>query len=150
VIVQEIGAAQDTPDDKVYDLFTEAAYPGQPIGRTILGTPATVEATRPAMLDEYLGRHYRGPSMVLAAAGAVDHGKLVEMATEKLGGFSANPGPKPTNATYRGGDAREEREHLQETQIMIGFEGRPYTADSYYTAQLLAAIIGGGMSSRLF
>jgi len=150
VIVQEIGAAQDTPDDKVYDLFTEAAYPNQPIGRTILGTPQTVEATAPSMLDDYLGRHYRGPGMVLAAAGAVDHEKLVALATERLGDLPAIPGPKPSAATYRGGDAREARDHLQETQIMVGFEGRPYTADSYYTAQMLAAIIGGGMSSRLF
>ncbi|HVY20337.1 MAG TPA: pitrilysin family protein [Bauldia sp.] len=150
VIVQEIGAAQDTPDDKVYDLFTEAAFPNQPIGRSILGTPATVEATQPEMLDEYLGRHYRGPGMVLAAAGAVDHDRLVKLATDRLGDLSALPGPKPTKATYRGGDNREARDHLQETQVMVGFEGRSYAAESYYTAQLLAAVIGGGMSSRLF
>ncbi len=150
MIVQEIGAAQDTPDDKVYDLFTEAAFPGQPIGRSILGTPETVEATRPEMLDEYLGRHYRGPGMVLAAAGAVDHDLLVKLATDKLGELSPLAGPKPPKATYRGGDLRETRDHLQETQVMVGFEGRPYTSDTYYTAQLLAAVIGGGMSSRLF
>lgn len=150
VIVQEIGAAQDAPDDKVYDLFTEAAFPNQPIGRSILGTPQTVEATAPSMLDEYLGRHYRGPAMVLAAAGAVDHEGLVALATERLSNFPSVPGPKPAPATYRGGDNREQRDHLQETHVMVGFEGRPYTADSYYTAQMLAAIIGGGMSSRLF
>jgi predicted Zn-dependent peptidase len=150
VIVQEIGAAQDTPDDKVYDLFTEAAFPNQPIGRSILGTPQTVEATAPAMLDDYLTRHYRGPGMVLAAAGAVDHDRLVAQVGERLGDLSALPGPRPTKATYRGGDSREVRDHLQETQVMVGFEGRPYNAESYYTAQLLAAVIGGGMSSRLF
>jgi predicted Zn-dependent peptidase len=150
VIVQEIGAAQDTPDDKVYDLFTEAAFPGQPIGRSILGTPETVEATAPAMLDDYLTRHYRGPGMVLSAAGAVDHDRLVQLVGDRLGDLNALPGPKPSKATYRGGDKREVRDHLQETQVMVGFEGRPYSADSYYTAQLLAAVIGGGMSSRLF
>ena len=149
VIVQEIGAALDTPDDRVYDLFTEAAFPGQPIGRTILGTPQTVEATAPSMLDDYLGRHYRGPAMVLAAAGALDHDKLVALAGERLEELSAKPGPKPVAATYRGGERREPRD-LQETQIMVGFEGRPYSSDSFYTAQMLAAIIGGGMSSRLF
>lgn len=150
VIVQEIGAAQDTPDDKVYDLFTEAAFPNQPIGRSILGTPATVEATQPAMLNEYLARHYRGPGMVLAAAGAVDHDLLVKLAADKLGDLSPLAGPKPPKATYRGGDRRETRDHLQETQVMVGFEGRSYSSDTYYTAQLLAAVIGGGMSSRLF
>jgi len=150
VIVQEIGAATDTPDDHVYDLFTEAAFPDQPIGRTILGTPETVEATKPAMLNEYLARHYRGPDLVLSAAGAIDHDALVAIATDKLGAFSSTPGPKPVPARYRGGDVRQARDHLQETQVMVGFEGRSYAAENYYTAQMLASIMGGGMSSRLF
>jgi predicted Zn-dependent peptidase len=63
--------------------------------------------------------------------------------------MTADPDARPAPATYRGGDRREPRD-LQETQIMVGFEGRPYTSDTYYTAQMLAAIMGGGMSSRLF
>jgi predicted Zn-dependent peptidase len=150
VIIQEIGAALDTPDDRVYDLFTEAAFPEQPLGRTILGTPATVEAVVPGMLHDYLARHYRGPSMVLAAAGAVDHDALTALAAERFGGLGTAPGPKPAPARYRGGERREARDHLQETQIMVGFEGRSYTDETYHAAQLLSAIIGGGMSSRLF
>lgn len=150
VIVQEIGAALDAPDDRVYDLFTEAAFPDQPLGRTILGTPATVEAVAPPMLHDYLARHYRGPSMVLAAAGAVDHDALVALASDRFAALGSTPGPTASRARYRGGERREPRPHLQETQIMLGFEGRPYTADTYHTAQLLAAIMGGGMSSRLF
>jgi len=102
------------------------------------------------MLDAYLARHYRGPSMVLAAAGAVDHDAVVKLAGERFGAIPTVSGPSPETATYRGGDKRESRDHLQETQVMVGFEGRPYSSDSFYTAQLLAAIIGGGMSSRLF
>ena len=150
VIVQEIGAALDSPDDRVYDLFTEAAFPDQPIGRTILGTPETVEAVASSMLGDYLGRHYRGPAMVLAAAGKIDHDRLLALAEDKFGDLPARPGPAPAAATYRGGERREPRDHLQETQIVLGFEGRPYSAETFHAAQLLAAIIGGGMSSRLF
>jgi predicted Zn-dependent peptidase len=149
VILQEIGAAYDTPDDRVYDLFTDAAYPGQPIGRNILGTAETVQSVASPMLDRYLGEHYHGPSMVLAAAGAVDHDQVVELAAERLGDLAADAGPKAAVATYRGGDKREPRD-LKETQVIVGFEGRPYSSDAFYTAQVLAAIIGGGMSSRLF
>jgi predicted Zn-dependent peptidase len=149
VVLQEIGAAYDTPDDRVYDLFTDAAYPGQALGRNILGTAQTVQSVVSPMLDRYLGEHYRGPSMVLAAAGALDHDQIVELAGERFGDLGSVAGAKPAGATYRGGDNREARE-LLETQIVIGFEGRPYTADSFYTAQILAAIVGGGMSSRLF
>jgi predicted Zn-dependent peptidase len=149
VVLQEIGAAYDTPDDRVYDLFTDAAYPGQALGRNILGTPQTVQSVVSPMLDRYLGEHYRGPSMVIAAAGALDHDQIVDLAGERFGDLGSVAGAKPAGATYRGGDSREARD-LLETQIVVGFEGRPYTADSFYTAQILAAIIGGGMSSRLF
>ena len=149
VIVQEIGAALDTPDDRVYDLFTEAAYPTQPIGRTILGTPETVRAAGSPMLDAYLGRHYRGPRMVLAAAGALDHDRLVELASERFAPLGREPGPNPAPAVYRGGDLRQSRD-LMETQIIVGFEGRPYTSEGFYAAQVLSAVLGGGMSSRLF
>jgi predicted Zn-dependent peptidase len=149
VILQEIGAALDTPDDRVYDLFTEAAYPTQPLGRTILGTPETVQAVGSPMLGEYLGRHYRGPAMVIAAAGAVDHDAIVALAGDRFGGLASQPGPTPVAAAYKGGELRESRD-LMETQVMIGFEGRPYTSESFYTAQVLSAVLGGGMSSRLF
>ncbi|MCB1500638.1 MAG: insulinase family protein [Bauldia sp.] len=149
VILQEIGAALDAPEDRVYDIFAEAAFPGQPIGRTILGTAETVKAAASPMLDSYLGRHYRGPAMVIAAAGAVDHDRLVGLAGDALAGLAADTGPAPVAATYRGGEVREERE-LMESQIMLGFQGIPYGADDFYTAQILSSIVGGGMSSRLF
>src|SRR5262245_58433219 len=119
VILQEIGAALDTPEDRVYDLFAEAAYPGQPIGRTILGTPETVKAAGSPMLGAYLERHYRGPSMVVSAAGAVSHKRLVDAVGEKFDGLLSDQGPTPALASYRGGEAREPRE-LMETQIMLG------------------------------
>jgi predicted Zn-dependent peptidase len=149
VILQEIGAALDTPDDRVYDLFAAGAYPDQPIGRSILGTPETVKATNSAMIDAYLNRHYRGPAMVIAAAGAVDHDRLVAMAADRFSELAGDVGPAPVAAHYQGGDTREVRD-LMETQIMLGFEGLPYRSEDFYTGQILASIIGGGMSSRLF
>ena len=149
VILQEIGSALDTPEDRIYDLFTEAAFPGQPIGRTILGTSETVSAAGTPMLDAYLDRHYKGPSMIVSAAGAVDHDKLVAMASERFGGLGSELGPSPVHAKYRGGEGYEARD-LMETQIMLGFEGVPYSSPDFHTAQILAATLGGGMSSRLF
>lgn len=149
VILQEIGAARDTPDDRLFDLFTEAAYPTQPIGRSILGTPETVLAAGSPMLGSYLGEHYRGPGMVVSAAGAVDHERIVELAGERFRRLTRDAGPKPVTASYAGGEKHESRD-LQETQVIVGFEGRPYTSESFHAAQVLSAILGGGMSSRLF
>jgi predicted Zn-dependent peptidase len=149
VITQEIGAALDTPEDRVYDLFVEGAFPGQPIGRTILGTEETVRSFDRDALLKYLGRHYHAPSMVISAAGAVDHDRLVGMFAEGLGKVDSAVPPSPLAANYRGGELREERD-LMEAQILLGFEGRPYAHGDYYTAQILSAVLGGGMSSRLF
>lgn len=149
VIVQEIGAADDTPDDKVFDLFQSAAWPEQSIGKPILGTVDTVRGFGAPALRTYLGAHYRAPQMVLSAAGAVDHATVVALAEEKLAGLPTSDGPDDPPARYFGGERREERD-LQETQIVLGFEGRRYGSADYYAAQLLASVLGGGMSSRLF
>lgn len=149
VILQEIGAAYDSPEDHVFDQLQQSAFPCQPIGRPILGTPETVSAFEPAHLRAYLGAHYIGPSMVLAAAGAVDHAHLVTLAEDRFGGLTSLTAPKPKTARYHGGTWREERD-LQEAQIALGFEGCTYTSPDHYAAQVLAATLGGGMSSRLF
>src|SRR5947207_6641477 len=78
VIVQEIGAAEDTPDDLIWDKLQEVAFAEQPIGRSILGTPATVRSFDRGRLAAYLARNYRGPDMVIAAAGAIEHRAVVE------------------------------------------------------------------------
>jgi predicted Zn-dependent peptidase len=87
--------------------------------------------------------------MVLSAAGNVDHDKLTALAAERFADLPSDPGPAPVKATYHGGVAEETRD-LMETQLMLGFEGRPYSSEDFHTAQILAAIVGGGMSSRLF
>ncbi|MDP3524989.1 MAG: pitrilysin family protein, partial [Hoeflea sp.] len=83
VILQEIGAANDTPDDVVYDKFTEAAFRDQTIGRPILGTPETVESFTPAQIRSYLARHYTGDRIVVVAAGAVEHDTFVKLVDDR-------------------------------------------------------------------
>ena len=149
VILQEIGAAHDTPDDQVFDLFQETAYPEQPIGRPILGTRETVPSFSEADLRSYLLDNYAGERIVLAAAGRVNHDDLVRLAQERLQAFPTKSETQSPKAVYQGGEARLERD-LQEVNILLGFEGCSYHSDDYFTAQILAATLGGGMSSRLF
>src|SRR5438874_4633096 len=73
VIVQEIGASEDTPDDLIWDRLQTTAFPNQPVGRSILGTRETVRSFDRRKIAGYLVRNYRGPDMVIVAAGAVDH-----------------------------------------------------------------------------
>ncbi len=152
VILQEIGAANDTPDDVVFDRFAEAAYRDQTIGRPILGTPTTVKSFTPDQLRGYLKCHYTGDRIVVVAAGAVDHERFVKMVEDAFGDMIAPTNdalPELTEAKYTGGEYREMRD-LMDAQVLIGFEGRAYQARDFYASQVLANILGGGMSSRLF
>lgn len=149
VIVQEIGASKDNPDDQVFDMFQETSFSGQPIGRTILGTTESVCGFGPAAIRDYMDRNYVGERMILSAAGNVDHDALAKLATEKFSALPKKAAAEPKPAVYVGGDSRQETDHEQ-AHIVLGMEGRAYNSDGFYAAQILASILGGGMSSRLF
>jgi len=149
VIVQEIGAVEDTPDDWVFDLFTERAWPDQAVGRPILGTRETVGAFDPSAIAGYLERCYGPGVTVLAAAGAVDHDALVASVEGKLSGLAANPAPHVDKARYVGGDAMVKKP-LEQTHVVIGFPGVGALDDDHDALHVFAGITGGGMSSRLF
>ncbi len=149
VILQEIGAAQDVPEDWVFELFQEAAFPDQAIGRTVLGTPESIRAHTANDLRRFLGAHYCGPQIVIAAAGNLDHAEVVRRAEEHLGRLpDRKPGPDEPGH-YRGGERKEPRE-LKEAQILLGFQAPTYLDGTFTTAHVFSAILGGGMASRLF
>jgi predicted Zn-dependent peptidase len=150
VILQEIGAAHDTPDDIVFDHFTETAFRHQTLGRSILGTPETIQAFSSDDLRSFMERQYGADRMVIVAAGAVEHDAFVRQIEQRLGGFRSKAAAStPQMAHYVGGDFREDRD-LMDAQIVLGFEGRAYHVRDFYASQLLSMILGGGMSSRLF
>lgn len=150
VILQEIGAAHDTPDDIVFDRFTETAFRHQTIGRSILGTPETVQSFTSAQLHSFIERQYGAERMVVVAAGDISHDKFVREVETRLGSYRSKvESPLPSYAQYVGGDFREDRD-LMDAQIVLGFEGRAYHVRDFYASQVLSMILGGGMSSRLF
>ena len=149
VIVQEIGAVEDTPDDLVFDLLTATAWPDQPLGRPILGTREGVEAFDRAAIDGYLSRRYSAGATVVAAAGAVNHDRILALAQSHFARLPAAPAPAETRAAYCGGETKRSR-RLEQTHVVVGFEGRPADAPDHDAAQVFAAAAGGGMSSRLF
>ncbi len=149
VILQEIAGSQDSPEDLVYDLLQEAAYPEQAIGRNILGTPESVSAISSEALREFLKRQYTPDRLVLSAAGAVSHDALCEQC-EKL--FSVLPKQETTHrvaSVYRGGVRAWERP-FEQSHVVVGFEGPSFQDKDYYVAQVFSGLFGGGMSSRLF
>jgi predicted Zn-dependent peptidase len=149
VIVQEIGAAEDNPDDLIWDKLQETAFAGQPIGRSILGTPATVRSFDRARLAAYLTRQYRAPKMVIAAAGAIDHGSVVAEVAQRFASFTGPGAAVPEPARFVGG-ARVEPRDLEQAHIALAMHGLPQRDPNLYSLQVFTNVLGGGMSSRLF
>ncbi len=149
VIVQEIGASEDTPDDVVFDHLQTQAFPGQPVGRSILGTRDSVCSFDPTRLRAYLSRNYRGPDMVVAAAGAVNHAMVVAEVERRFASFAGTQAPAPEGARFVGGTHVETRD-LEQAHIAIALEGIPQRDANLFNLQVFNNVLGGGMSSRLF
>jgi len=149
VILQEIGAAHDVPEDWVFELFQQTAFPGQAIGRTVLGTPDSIRGHTSADLRRFLTTQYTGPRIVIAAAGNLDHAEVARLAEQHLGRL---PGHRPAElepALYKGGERKEVRP-VKEAQVLLGFAAPRYSDRLFTATHLFSAILGGGMASRLF
>ena len=149
VIVQEIGAAEDSPDDVVFDKLQETAFPAQPVGRSIPGTRETVRAFDRKRLAAYLTRNYRAPDMLVAAAGAVDHGAVVAEVVRRFASFTGPAAPKPEPARYVGGSHIQTRD-LEQAHVALAMHGLPQCDPNLFSLQVFTSVLGGGMSSRLF
>ncbi|HML07501.1 MAG TPA: pitrilysin family protein [Xanthobacteraceae bacterium] len=149
VIVQEIGAVADTPDDLIFEHLQVTAFPDQPLGRSILGTPKTVRSFDRTKLGAYLARHYRAPDIVVAAAGAVDHQAVVGEVERRFAGFNGPAGPAPEAARFGGGTHVEKRE-LEQVHIALALAGVSQNDPALFSLQVFNNVLGGGMSSRLF
>ena len=149
VIVQEIGAVEDTPDDLVFERLHETAFPKQPLGRSILGTPETVRSFNSARIRTYLSRNYRAPDMLVAAAGAVEHERIVSEAEKRFASFIGPAAPAPEPAHF-GGGTRVETRDLEQVHIALALQGLPVRDEQLYSLQVFTSVLGGGMSSRLF
>lgn len=150
VIVQEIGAAMDTPDDAVFEYLGELAYPDQPMGRSLLGTPETLGSFTRDKLRGYLTTHYRGPDMVVAAAGAVDHRRVVAEVEHRFASFPGTKTPEAVPATFGKGGSRVVHRDLEQAHLTLALEGLPQSDPALFSLQVFTNILGGGMSSRLF
>ena len=149
VVIQEIHQLHDTPDDIVFENFQAVAFPDQALGRSVLGSEALIEGmSRDAVLD-YMTTHYAAPVSVVSAAGALEHDRVVDMVRHTFADLPAGAPAAREAARYVGGDVRVDRD-LEQVHITLGFEGLAYDDDDYYAASVLSALLGGGMSSRLF
>ncbi|AKU64688.1 zinc protease [Schaalia meyeri] len=159
VILDELAMGEDSPTDTVHDAFQLAVHGDRPIGRPVGGTAQAISGVDRADVWEHYQAHYAPSSLIVAAAGSVDHDHVCERVQAALdaspwdaGGAAA---PRPRRSTTRTPIADHEREitrrrDVTQTHVVIGCEGLSATDPTGPTMSVLLSILGGSMSSRLF
>ena len=153
VVLQEIKMRDDAPEESIHDRLHQSFWKGHPLGHPILGSEETISSmSRDAILD-FRQHWYRPSEIIIAAAGGVEHQALVELLQES---FSClEPGEprrviKPQTRLASGRVLELCERDLEQTLICLGTEGLPTSSPERYSLMVLNAILGGGMSSRLF
>ena len=149
VILQEIAAAHDQPDDLVFDLAQAACYGDHPLGRSILGTAELIGKVSRDQMLAWRGRNYWAARIVVAAAGNIDHRAFAAETERLLGKIETGQQPQrePPVFTPKSETAAKP---LDQAHLVLSFAAPGYRDPEIYTLQVLSNILGGGMSSRLF
>jgi predicted Zn-dependent peptidase len=150
VILEEIKMVEDTPDDLVYELFTQSFWGGHPLGRPILGTPETVEALTAAALRRYFRETYTAGHMVVVAVGHVEHGRLLELLEPSFGKLPIAAASQPDAPPAVVPRAFIRTKELEQSHVCLGTNSYPQSHADRYAAYVLNTMLGGSMSSRLF
>ena len=156
VVLEEINVVDDTPDDQVFDLSSGLLWPSHPYGYSILGTRESVSALSVADLKQWHDQAYFPGNCVIAAAGNIEHARLLEE-VDRQGWFDRAAGNGPLHApaatpvppAVRGTDLRHPKDSAQ-THIVFATDAVSYAHPRRYAVLVLANVFGGGMSSRLF
>lgn len=157
VILEEIGEANDNPDDLVHETFVRAFWDGHPLGAPILGTDRTVSSLTRADLYDYYAARYDPGRMIVVLAGNVPEARALAEITRVFSGRRRRRQPTRRGAVKRAPKPRAKaharlisRPGLEQVHVCLGVAAPPQTSRRRYPAALLDVVLGGGMSSRLF
>ncbi len=155
VILEEIAMVDDTPDDVIFELHGARMYPDHPYGHAILGTPATVKRLKVSDVRAWHERAYHPPQMVVAAAGNVTHEHLLDVL--ETSGWTGQPrgetawlAAPSVPSTVVGGYAHVKRKDIAQTHIVLACDAPKHPSPERHAVSVASALLGGGMSSRLF
>ena len=150
VVLQEISQVEDTPDDYVHDLFSLKFWPEHPLSFPVCGRVETVQSfTQPDFLD-FVAARYRPDRLIIAAAGNVEHGRMVDWAAREFSRLQGHTTTVDGHPPVAQRTVCHVEKALEQVHLCLGTPGISQSADQRYAAYLLNTALGGGMSSRLF
>jgi predicted Zn-dependent peptidase len=155
VILEEIAMHDDEPGDEVHDVFTEAIFGNHPLGRQISGSVASISALTRRQIDGFYRKRYLPSQMVIAAAGNLDHAKVVKAVRAAFDGLTTEADPaarrsRTTKVPARSGQIVVRNKDTEQAHLVLGCVGYPRQHDNRFALGALNNVLGGGMSSRLF
>ena len=150
VICEEIKMVKDTPDDDVYDTISELVSSGNPLGRSILGTPESLARLDRDKLKNYMDVKYARDSIVVAVVGNFDEERIVEMFEDKLTAFREKKVTEKEEIRPYKQSFSVKVKDIEQTHICLAVPSVSLADDKYYAFVLMNSILGGSMSSRLF
>ena len=150
VVLQEIAQNNDEPEDILYDKVLERIFSNKPLGRTVLGDRDFIRKVEALDIKKYMSKYYTMDNIVIAVAGDVDHEKITRIVEKYITKFPSTRHKLVLDSgEYGKGNIKIERE-LEQLHVLLNFAGIPYLDENHYAYRVLVAILGAGMSSRLF
>ena len=150
VVLQEIKMVEDTPDDIIHDIFSETFWKDAPMGRSVLGTKASVKALKRTDIKTYMRARYNPASVFITVAGGLKHASIVKRLDDSFGAIKARGGWKLPKSPKTSTGVNIVKKDLEQVHICLGVETGAQSDPERYQLYLLSMILGGGMSSRLF
>jgi predicted Zn-dependent peptidase len=150
VVIEEINMSEDDPDDVAFENFTTSFFAGHSLEAPVLGTRESIRGMSRDDIDGYWKRRYGAGSMVVAAAGSVDHSQFVQMVHERFGEWNGDPVPHDHGRITPASGVKVTRRDTEQAHVIIGGPGLDRSDDRRWAFEVLNHIMGGGMSSRLF
>jgi predicted Zn-dependent peptidase len=154
VILEEIAMYEDDPQEKVFDMLGEAVFGSDPLGRAIIGRASVISGTPPEAIARFHRARYQPGNVVIAASGAVDHDRVVELARERTGpplnGDAAAAVRTSAPVVFAAPARRFERKDTEQYHVCLGGQGLSRHDDRRFALRVLDTILGGTSSSRLF
>ena len=150
IVKEEIKMVEDTPDDYIHDLFSQSVWGQEGIGQPVLGKRETIKTFTVDDLASYVKRYYGTRDTVISCAGNVEPEGLLRALNHVLGGMRRGSEPKPERPAVFNPSLSVHRKDLSEAHVCMGVRGLPQGSPERYSLYLLNAILGAGVSSRLF
>jgi predicted Zn-dependent peptidase len=150
VVVEEIKMVEDTPDDLVHEIFTQAFWENHPLGRPILGTRDSVESFTPELLRGYFQNAYTPRNLIVSAVGNLQHDRVRDLVAQKFGDVRAKTQTISEEAPRVVPTIQIRNKELEQSHLCLGASSYPQNHDDRYSSYVLNTLLGGSMSSRLF